>query len=1069
MAISKVIYGDDTLIDITDSTIDSDNMLQGTVGYDSAGVRTVGSAVIPTVNDSTITIQENSNTVDTFTLNQSSNKTIDIPVNQSYYGTCVDNGDVVAKTVTISNQNFKLATGALISVKFSSANSASNVTLNVNGTGDKSIWYNGSVYTGASGNVCGYTDRITTYIYDGTYWVWQTTGVVIDSNTHRPINVNGTQLLGNNTTAVNFKNGTNTTVVGSGADIQINATDTTYTGTGLISVNASTHVISTTATANTGTVTSVTIKGTSPITSSSETAITGSGTVTLSHATSGATAGSYGDSSAQTPSYGGTFKVPYVTVNNTGHVTGISEHTVKIPASDNTDENVKQTNETSSTSWHRVLFSGTADNSEHIEGAKKNTEILFQPSTGTLRTKRFKVENNDAYTVYPTVIDMSGRTATAATDGGQDIKVMQVSFKCDYDYDVTSGGTTTHYSGTKTHTTYPISVIANSSDKDGYNSGVRLGSVNGTTIVGAGESSDDYAKAKSVYNNENLYLTADGNIYFENGLSNDASTSKCYMELVADNTEDGLRLYNKNGVANTAKSMTIRVGNDINKTTAGNSYGVLKLFSQQTQAVNITPADQTGSDKTIYLPNKNGTFALTSDIPTIPGVVSTSANGLAPKVTDTSKYLKGDGTWDTPTGTYSLPLAASGTRGGIKIGYSENGTNYAVKLSSEKAYVTVPWTDTTYTFAEGSANGKFTVTPSGGSAQSVTVHGLGSAAYTNSTAYATSDHVHGNITNAGTITSDTTKASGDKLVLIDADNNKVVRSDIALGTSTSTYLRNDGSWATPTNTYDRNRYTGSITAGAAITAKNIIVARASDGKYVHLKTNKVAFDVRYPILYANADIASGSTGNNNYDVFAIAIATTQSLTLTAYKPVYIKGTLSGCTFTTLGTAPLTQTVPSSDDGYVYMLLGIAYSTTNIYLSLDHRMFAFNSLNGFREVVPSVLDWEGPVSITTSSSSRTNISDYSDYHELYFVATLDSSNNIYATMVIPMIDIKSIQNTDRIFRSGWYQASTNGGEFDISIRAIASTGATQTWDIRAYGSARMNTAAVSSPNIKMYYR
>lgn len=46
---------------------------------------------------------------------------------------------------------------------------------------------------------------------------------------------------------------------------------------------------------------------------------------------------------------------------------------------------------------------------------------------------------------------------------------------------------------------------------------------------------------------------------------------------------------------------------------------------------------------------------------------------------------------------YSLPLAANGTRGGIQIGYSESGNNYAVKLSSEKAYVTVPWTDTKVT------------------------------------------------------------------------------------------------------------------------------------------------------------------------------------------------------------------------------------------------------------------------------------------------------------------------------------------------------------------------------------
>lgn len=46
---------------------------------------------------------------------------------------------------------------------------------------------------------------------------------------------------------------------------------------------------------------------------------------------------------------------------------------------------------------------------------------------------------------------------------------------------------------------------------------------------------------------------------------------------------------------------------------------------------------------------------------------------------------------------YSLPLAANGTRGGIQIGYNTSGKNYAVQLSSEKAYVNVPWTDTKVT------------------------------------------------------------------------------------------------------------------------------------------------------------------------------------------------------------------------------------------------------------------------------------------------------------------------------------------------------------------------------------
>lgn len=74
--------------------------------------------------------------------------------------------------------------------------------------------------------------------------------------------------------------------------------------------------------------------------------------------------------------------------------------------------------------------------------------------------------------------------------------------------------------------------------------------------------------------------------------------------------------------------------------------------------------------------------------------------------------------------TYTLPLASASTRGGVKIGYTASGKNYPVQLSNEQMYVNVPWTDTntntTYTFANGSS-GNFTVTPSGGSAQTVSI------------------------------------------------------------------------------------------------------------------------------------------------------------------------------------------------------------------------------------------------------------------------------------------------------------------------------------------------------------
>lgn len=62
--------------------------------------------------------------------------------------------------------------------------------------------------------------------------------------------------------------------------------------------------------------------------------------------------------------------------------------------------------------------------------------------------------------------------------------------------------------------------------------------------------------------------------------------------------------------------------------------------------------------------------------------------------------------WSSWTEIGSIPQASSSALGGIKIGYSDNGRNYAVELdSSGKAYVNVPWTNTTYNVATTSANG----------------------------------------------------------------------------------------------------------------------------------------------------------------------------------------------------------------------------------------------------------------------------------------------------------------------------------------------------------------------------
>lgn len=169
------------------------------------------------------------------------------------------------------------------------------------------------------------------------------------------------------------------------------------------------------------------------------------------------------------------------------------------------------------------------------------------------------------------------------------------------------------------------------------------------------------------------------------------------------------------------------------------------------------------------------------------------------------------------------------------------------------------------------------------------------------------------------------------------------------------------------DTYDRVRYAQAIKCGTtAIANDNIIVG--SDGLFQHLKLGR-AFDVTYPILYASSSISASATGTNNYMIIPCGITTTQSITLTAYKPVFIKGSLSGTIFTPISTAPLTQTVPTSADGYEYILLGIAYSTTHIYLLADHPIFAYKG-GAFRQTIQGV-DANEIVSTTEPTDQPTN--------------------------------------------------------------------------------------------------
>ena len=188
--------------------------------------------------------------------------------------------------------------------------------------------------------------------------------------------------------------------------------------------------------------------------------------------------------------------------------------------------------------------------------------------------------------------------------------------------------------------------------------------------------------------------------------------------------------------------------------------------------------------------------------------------------------------------------------------------------------------NTTYTFANGT-NG-FTVTPSGGSAQTVTV----------------TPSITNNVTGSGT--------SG---YLAKWNGTNTLTNGPQLGSATTTYLRNDGTWATPTDTNTTytltnalasHKFTWTFTAGGSGSGSTTTTAELVQGIGITLTddtTNK-------KITIANSGVRSISTGSANGTIsvntngstadVAVKGLGSNAYTSTAYLPL-TGGTVTGPT------------------------------------------------------------------------------------------------------------------------------------------------------------------------------
>lgn len=145
------------------------------------------------------------------------------------------------------------------------------------------------------------------------------------------------------------------------------------------------------------------------------------------------------------------------------------------------------------------------------------------------------------------------------------------------------------------------------------------------------------------------------------------------------------------------------------------------------------------------------------------------------------------------------------------------------------------------------------------------------------------------------------------------------------------------------------RYYNTIKAKTAIASGSLCCALDETG-FSTLSAGG-SFDINYPILWASGALAAGSTTSGCYSsYYCVNLASTLSgfAGLTAFKGVYLVGTLNGTLFTVDSTM-FTQIVPAAADGKVYMRLGEARSTNSIYLSNEKKFFKF--ANGLFRLMP----------------------------------------------------------------------------------------------------------------------
>lgn len=174
----------------------------------------------------------------------------------------------------------------------------------------------------------------------------------------------------------------------------------------------------------------------------------------------------------------------------------------------------------------------------------------------------------------------------------------------------------------------------------------------------------------------------------------------------------------------------------------------------------------------------------------------------------------------------------------------------------------------------------------------------------------------------------------DAIVTYSEDSSTDVATALSHAASGSTLATIVAALKKATSLMDGKVYYPAAITSSGITAKTL-VGKSTSGNYVSLAANAI-IDIKFPILYSDAAVTSGSTKSNSLLIANVDVSGTKTFSGSG-SILYAKGLLNGTSFTI---SEITTTAPSSENGYEYLMLGITSGTNLLTITPTHEIYKY---------------------------------------------------------------------------------------------------------------------------------